>query len=98
MYLTTVMYRMVGILSFLSLGGESLYTGAYVSVLAGGGCSFKIRPTYRSIDDTIIQLKFVRPTHISVDDTLIQPKFVGWLSRAIKSKIFCRSTVKVASI
>ena len=77
MYLTTVMYRMVGILSFLGLGGESLYTGAYVSVLAGGGCSFKIGPTYRSIDDTIIQPKFVRPTHRSVDDTLIQPKFVG---------------------
>ena len=47
----------------------------------GGGCSFKIRPTHRSIDDT-----------------LIQPKFVGRLSRANKSKILRRSTVKIASI
>ena len=52
-------------------------SGAYVSVLAGGGVEFKIRPTHRSIDGT-----------------LIQPKFIGWLSLAIKSKIFCRSTVK----
>ena len=40
----------------------------------------------------------IRLTDESVDDTSIQPKFVGWLSRAIKSKIFCRSTVNVASI
>ena len=25
----------------------------------GGGCSFKIRPTHKSIDDTLIQPKFV---------------------------------------
>ena len=37
-------------------------------------------------------------THRLIDDTLIQLKFVGWLSRAIKLKIFCLSTVKVASI
>ena len=60
---------------------DYLSSGTYVSVLAAGGCSFKITPTHRSIDDT-----------------LMQPKFVGWLSRAIKSKIFCRSTVKDASI
>ena len=37
-----------------------LWAGACVSVLAGGGgCSFKIRPTDRSIDDTLIQPKFV---------------------------------------
>ena len=34
--------------------------------------------------------------HTSIDDILIQPKFVEWLSCTIKSKIFCRSTVKVA--
>ena len=53
---------------------------AYESVLAGR-CSFKIRLTQRSIDDT-----------------LIQPKFVVRLSRAIKWKIFRRSSIKVASI
>ena len=54
--------------------------GTYVSVLARGGgeCSFKIRPTHRSIDDTLIQPKFVRPTHRSNCDILIiQQKFVG---------------------
>ena len=35
------------------------HAGAYVSVLAGGGSSFKIRSTHRSIDDTLIQTKFV---------------------------------------
>ena len=36
--------------------------GTYVSVLATGGgegCSFKIRPTHKLIDDTLIQPKFV---------------------------------------
>ena len=37
--------------------GNRMY-GAYVSVLAWR-CSFKIRPTHRSIDDTLIQPKFV---------------------------------------
>ena len=60
---------------------ESDWLGVSISFSWGGGCSFKIRPTHRSIDDTSIQ-----------------PKFVGWLSRVIKSKILCRSIVKVASI
>ena len=38
---------------------EHRYSGAYVSVLAGG-CSFKIRPTHRSIDDTLTPMKFVK--------------------------------------
>ena len=29
-------------------------------VVYTGGCSFKIRPTHRSIDDTLIQPKFVK--------------------------------------
>ena len=31
----------------------------------------------------------------SMDDTLVQPKFIGWLSCAIKSKIFRRSPLKL---
>ena len=38
--------------------GKRILPGAYVSVLAGW-CSFKIRLTHRSIDDTLIQPKFV---------------------------------------
>ena len=55
---------------------EFVHRGVRIS-FSWGWCSFKVRPTYRSIDDTIIQPKFVRPTHRSIDDTLIQPKFVG---------------------
>ena len=39
---------------------------SYVSVLAGG-CSFKIRPTHRSIDDTLINTAEIRWMIISCD-------------------------------
>ena len=37
MYLTTVMYRMVGILSFLGLGGVRRIRGVRISFSGGGG-------------------------------------------------------------
>ena len=60
--------------------GVALLSGEYISVLAGEGFTFKIRPTHRSIEDA-----FTTEIH--------------WMiSHAIKSKIFCLSTAKVASI
>ena len=54
--LITSMLRSHALVDFIVLSFVLLCAqGAYVSVLAGGGgCSFKIRPTHRSIDDKFI--------------------------------------------
>ena len=58
---------------------KALQAGAYVSVLAGVGRSFKIRSTHRSIDDTLISRN-------SLDDYIVR------LSRK-NLAFYCKSRV-----